>query len=136
MSEPQVVIVKKEKSSLPIILGIIAFIFSIPAGLCNFINSVICGLILGAASESTTSGIGTFFFGFLPTIFFIACFVLCFFCKSPKAKIYGIIQIILACLTLLLFILNWSLLCFFFGIIPSILYIIAGVITFGNASCE
>jgi len=135
MSEPQVV-VKQEKSIAPIILGIIAFILSIPAGLCNFINSVICGLFFGAATESASSGIGTFFFGFLPTVFLITCFVLCFFCKSPKAKIYGIVQIILACLILILFLKDFSLFCFAFGVIPSILYVVAGVISFVNGSRE
>lgn len=121
MSEEKVIVVAKQKTAAPIILGIIAFILAIPGMLC----STFCAALVSEASHGE-HGSGIVWLMVVPTL---VNFVLCFFCKSGKSKTTGLVMVLLSVLMLLIAVLLISL----FGIAVAILFMVAGGLSISNA---
>ena len=118
MSEQQQVVLVKTKSSAPMLLGVIAFILSIPGTLCN----LICAGVVADASGGNTAP-------FLILVPVFANFILCFFCKAKFSAVTGGIMVLLSILASIVNVITFSLL----SLIASILFLVAGALSIANA---
>ncbi len=107
-------------STTPLILGIIGFVSSIPGIICT-------GMCAGLASAGGATGAGSTFlyFSLLPSI---VGFIFSFMTNS-KAKLSGIVLIICSVLLLITTIITFN---WFWGLITTACYLIAGVLSLKN----
>lgn len=118
MSEQQVVVIKKTKTAAPILLGIIAFILSIPGTLCN----LICAGIAADASGGSMKP-------FLILVPVFANFIFSFFCKAKCSSVTGLLMIMLSVMSGIVNVIMFSIL----SLIASILFLVAGALSIANA---
>jgi len=118
MSEQQVITIQKTKTAVPMLLGAIAFILSIPGTICN----LICA---GVAAEAS----GGSMMPFLILVPVFANFILSFFCKAKCSKVTGQLMIILSVLSSIVNVITLSIL----SLIASILFLVAGALSVANA---
>lgn len=116
----KVIVIQQRKTSAPIIMGIIAFVLWLPSLLCN----AVCATMVSEANKGSGGG-----WVMLPSIMSVACFVLCFFCKSKRSAKTGGIMIALAVLVMIFNVVLFNLL----GLASAILYIVAGAYSISNA---
>ena len=119
MSEQQqVIVIRKTKTSAPMLLGVIAFILSIPGTICN----LICAGVIADASGGSMKP-------FLILVPVFANFALSFFCKAKCSSLTGSIMIVLSVLTSIVNVITLSVL----SLIASILFLVAGSLSVANA---
>lgn len=108
------------KSIAPMILGIVGFVSSIPGIICS-------GMCAGFAESGGAIGAGTTFL-YLSLLPSILGFVFSFMTNS-KAKLAGIVLIVCSVLLLATTIITFN---WFFGLITTACYLIAGVLSVKN----
>lgn len=124
----------KQKSNAPWILGIIAFVTSLPNLLCAFLCAGATTAVAaaaaeeeGAVEEAASAAAGYFW---LVVLVSIVCFILSFMGKSKSSVVTGIL-LILGALFILVngFIGLGSML---WGTVTGILYLVAGIVSILN----
>ena len=111
----QQVIMVKPKTAAPMILGVIAFVLSIPGVLCT----AVCATVATDASGSATP-----FLFLLPPV---VGFILSFFCKTKISTLTGIMVLLVG-----LYETVTSLPANLLGIVAGILFIVAGALSISN----
>ena len=124
----------KQKSNAPWILGIIAFVTSLPNLLCAFLCAGATTAVAaaaaeeeGAVEEAASAAAGYFW---LVVLVSIVCFILSFMGKSKSSVVTGILLILGA-----LFILVNGFIGFgsmLWGTVTGILYLVAGIVSILN----
>lgn len=121
----------KSKSNAPWILGIIAFVTSLPNLLCAFLcagaTTAVAAVEEGAVEEAASAAAGYFW---LVVLVSIVCFILSFMGKSKSSVVTGILLILGA-----LFILVNGFIGFgsmLWGTVTGILYLVAGIVSILN----
>lgn len=107
-------------SNTPMILGIIGFVSSIPGILCT-------GMCAGLAETGGAQGAGTTFL-YLSLLPSIVGFIFSFMANS-KAKLAGIVLIVCSILLLITTVVTFN---WFFGLITTACYLIAGILSIKN----
>lgn len=108
-------------SNTPMILGIIGFVSSIPGILCT-------GMCAGLAEAGGAQGAGTTTFLYLSLLPSIVGFIFSFMANS-KAKLAGIVLIVCSILLLITTVVTFN---WFFGLITTACYLIAGILSVKN----
>lgn len=117
------VIVRKPKTGAPIVLGIIAFVLSLPSTLC----ASMCAGLLSAATNGEVNA------GWFPAVLFggpLVCMVASFFCKKPSSKGVGILVILISLVFMIVSVIAGA----WLNIVSSILFFIGGALCIANAS--
>ncbi len=109
-----------KRSNTPMILGIVGFVSSIPGILCT-------GMCAGLAEAGGAKGAGTTFL-YLSLVPSILGFIFSFMANS-KAKLAGIVLIVCSVLLLITTVITFN---WFFGLITTASYLIAGVLSVKN----
>lgn len=121
-----------KKSDAPMILGIFGFIFSIPGTLCSGACAGCASLgMVGARNGSDFAGASTVFFLFLlPAVVSITAFIFSFMTKKNPKKA-GVILIVCSIILLIISVVSFN---WFFGLITTGCYLIAGVLSVKSAN--
>lgn len=116
-------IMRKPKTGVPMVLGVIAFVLSLPSSLC----ASMCAGVISAASDGAVS------VGWFPAVVFggpLVCMIASFFCKKPSSKGIGIFIILVALFFMVVSVLIGA----FLNIVSAILFFIGGALCIANAS--
>lgn len=117
------VVIRKPKTAAPMVLGVIAFVLSLPSTLCASICS-------GVISAATNGEVDT---SFGPAIMFggpLVNMIASFFCKNKSSKGIGILIILISLLFMVISVLCGVLM----NIASAIMFFIAGSFCIANAS--
>ena len=117
------IVIRKPKTAAPMVLGVIAFVLSLPSTVC----ASICSGVLSAASNGevdTTFGPAILFGG--PLVNMIASF----FCKKQCSKGLGVLIILISLLFMVVSVLLGALM----NIVSAVLFFVGGSLCIANAS--